>query len=340
MSQAKEESVTNPFGGRTHVTDPSRDYLEGFETSVPPAGWTLISTPNHTQVNFMTWYQYNYDPYDGFWYADVLGDHPTDGSPYTAQDEWMTFNYAITATENHINFAAYASYYWMVTPYPNCDLQVCVNGTPLWHMNLETFASWEWNIYDVDLSAYIGQTVEIGLRYVGNWGAEVGLDDVGINAGYVPPPPPPGDTCADALLLPCGAFSVTGTTTGANNNYDPGGSTTCTGYYETGPDVVYYTDLPVGGVFNVTMSTGGMWDDAIYLVTDCANVVASCVAGADLYPDGSTFTYTVPTAGRYYLIVDGWGGGYGAYTITGTNPCVPPTAVQPTTWGSLKGMYR
>ncbi len=64
-----------------------------------------------------------------------------------------------------------------------------------------------------------------------------------------------------------GGFSATGTTTGANNDYDPGSALgSCAGgHYENGPDVVYYTDLPVGAVFQVTMNTGGTWDDAICL---------------------------------------------------------------------------
>ncbi len=335
VGQAKEEPRTNP----NHYTVPAplgRAYSEGFEAGVPPAGWTLISTPGHTQALQTTWFQGVSLPYEGMGYATCLYD-----PALVPQDEWLHFNGSITAVDHHLNFAAYASYYWMVSPYMNYDLVVTVNGTPVWSMQADTSwnTSFQYYIFDVDLSAYIGQTVDIGFGYVGTDGAELAVDAVGINGGFTPPPPPAGDTCETAVALPCGAFNVTGTTVGSANNYDPlsGG---CTGYSATGPDVVYYTDLAVGGVFSVTMSTGGVWDDSIYLVTDCANVAGSCVAGDDQYPDMSTFTYTATTAGRYYLIVDGYGGASGSYTITGTNPCGPPVATEPTTWGTLKGLYR
>jgi len=379
VGQAEKER-SNPFHHGPQPADPTRSYFEGFESAVPPAGWTLTSTAGHTQALYTTWYQESYDPFENYYYADCQYD-----SAYLSpQDEWLKFSATITAPDNHLNFAAYASYYWMVTPYANYDLQVTVNGTMLWSMQADPTwnLSWTYYIFDVDLTAYEGQTVEIGFGYIGYDGAEAGLDAVGLNSGYTPPPSgaccdplgactfvqegscyapsvwhgdwvcapvnpcpappvPANDTCAGAIQIPCGPFTISATTFGATNDYNVV-SSACTGYSITqGPDVTYYVDMSVGDIFQVTMTTTG-WDDAIYLVKDCANM-ATCVAGDDAYPDGSTFVYVVPAggAGRYYLIVDGYSSSaYGDFTITGTANCVPPVPVEETNWGTIKALYR
>jgi len=373
MSQAQKERVSPTTPGQ-HWVDPTRAYFEGFEGTFPPAGWTLVSS------NAYTWYQSIYSAYEGAYGAQCDYDEMYTGP----QDEFLKFNQAVTAADNHLNFAMMGSYYWSTAPYANYDMFVTINGTQVWSwvaMRNPAGANWVWEIFDVDLSAYIGQTIEIGFEYAGYDGAQGSLDAVGVNGGYVPPPsgaccdelgactyvqqascfapsvwhgewtcspnncpaPPPiaNDVCATAIEIPCGPFTISGTTYGAIGDYTVA-SSACTGYSQAaGPDVVYYIDMNAGDIFNVTMTTGG-WDDAIYLVKDCGNM-ASCVAGDDAYPDGSTFTYTVPAggAGRYYLIVDGYGSySYGNFTITGTANCTPPVPVQETTWGSLKGMYR
>lgn len=136
-------------------------------------------------------------------------------------------------------------------------------------------------------------------------------------AAAPPPPPPANDTCAGAITIGYGAFSIDGDLTGAANDYSPG-SGGCTGYSATGPDVVYTFGLEAGEAFDVTMTTDG-FDDSIYLVTDCGDPVLSCVAGADAYPDGSTFSFTAPADMQLYLIVDAYSGAGGVYNITGFN---------------------
>ncbi|MCK4511704.1 hypothetical protein KAW64_08195, partial [bacterium] len=113
----------------------------------------------------------------------------------------------------------------------------------------------------------------------------------------------------------------------------------CTGYSATGQDVVYYTNLEIGDEFTVTMDTVGDWDDSIYLITDCTDPQNSCVAGADEYPDMSTFTYIATEAGTYYLIVSAYSSGVGDYTIFGYNGG-STTPVEESSWGSIKALYR
>jgi len=206
-------------------------------------------------------------------------------------------------------------------------------------MSSLVFTSYTWEIYDIDLSAYLGQTVEICFYYVGSDGAQASVDAVGINAGYTPPEPPVNNECAGAIEIPCGPFTITDNTGqfGTANNYDPSVAG-CTGFSATGPDLTYYTYLEVGDVFTVTMATTG-WDDSIYLVRDCNDVDNTCVAGADDYPTGSGFTYTATEAGIYYLIADGYGSGSGGFTLTGDNGCTS-VGTEDASWGQVKGMFR
>jgi len=122
-----------------------------------------------------------------------------------------------------------------------------------------------------------------------------------ILTAYTPPPPPANDVCEGATCLPLGEFSIDGATTGYVNDYNPETSP-CTGWRATGGDLVYKLALAPGGTFSVLMNAN--YDDSIYLVTDCADVIGSCVAGSDLYPSGSNFSYTNPNtyAEMYYLM--------------------------------------
>jgi len=163
-----------------------------------------------------------------------------------------------------------------------------------------------------------------------------------IVAGTPPPPPPANDLCQDAEIIPAGAFSIDGDTSQANNDYTPTMSS-CTGYsMAAGNDVVYVICLAPDSFFDVTMTTDG-FDDSIYLVTDCADIDGTCVAGDDAYPDGSTFTYQnlSGVAQQLYLIVDGFGStASGLFTITGNNGggC-EPVGNETMNWGSVKAMF-
>lgn len=138
-----------------------------------------------------------------------------------------------------------------------------------------------------------------------------------ITAGTAPPPPPANDLCEGAIAIGHGAFSIDGDLSDANDDYTPG-SGGCTGYGATGPDLVYTFGLEAGESFEVTMTTDG-FDDSIYLVTDCADPAGSCVAGSDLYPDGSNFSFTATEDVQLYLIVDAYSGAGGVFNITGVN---------------------
>lgn len=305
-------------------------YYEGFEGAFPPAGWTQVIT-----VATNTWMRD----------VDGLYPSPYEGAvaayiPWQAvetQYEVIKFEYKIGPGEDHLNFASSGSPYWS----PYATLTVEIDGVEVWNFGTAATETFVYEVFDIDLSAYTGMTVEIAFIYSGMDGADHYLDAVGINEGYTPPPPPPNDLCDGSIGIPYGAFDIDGSTNLANDDYNPYdyvNYTSCTGYSAAGGDVVYCVDLIQGELFEVTMSTGGLWDDSIYLITDCDDPVNSCVAGDDAYPDGSGFVYTAAATGKYYLIVDAYSGG-GDFNIFGFNGG-GPSATESSTWGGVKALYK
>lgn len=298
-----------------------RDMFESFEGVFPPAGWALSTTnPDNTWVQGTS-------AFDGDYAAHVDWQY---GVP---QDEVLSFTYTVL-DGNHLTFATMGSAYWSM----NANLTCEIDGAVVYdYYNDNLAGSWAWDIVDIDLAAWVGATVEIAFRYAGDDGADQELDAVEIGGGFVPPEPPENDTCDGAIMIENGAFSITGSTVDANNDYDPeyGG---CTGWSAGGMDVVYSFCLDAGETFSVTMTTDG-FDDSIYLVTDCTDVVGSCVAGDDAYPDGSTFEYTADADNQFYLIVDGYSGS-GEYLIEGFNggdACSTPS--EDSSWSEVKASY-
>ncbi len=118
-------------------------------------------------------------------------------------------------------------------------------------------------------------------------------------------PPTGGETCVSASVLTPGV--TYGTLAGKAATLDPG-STGCTGYTAAGPDVAYSISLTAGQTLSLyALQTTA--DVAVYVLsgTTC-NAATSCVAGADdgLTSDPETLTFTAPTAGTYYVIVDAY----------------------------------
>jgi hypothetical protein len=121
-----------------------------------------------------------------------------------------------------------------------------------------------------------------------------------------------GDTCQDAFLAAAsGSFS--GDTRTARDDYSA--SNACTGYTSAGPDVVYRVALGAGDRLLASLSpVGASWDASLYLVSSCASIAQSCVAGQD-NGNPEELDYTAVTAGDYFLVVDGYGSAAGPYRL-------------------------
>jgi len=162
------------------------------------------------------------------------------------------------------------------------------------------------------------------------------------------PPPPKNDVCAGAIKIGCGEIAISGSTAFAHDDYDlcpgtPVCESSCTGFHSPGKDVVYRLEI-VGAGDNIDVTydlNPRSTDGSIYIVTDCANVQASCVAGQDS-PTGAPpeeLVYTFPAPGVYYLILDAFTSGGADFTLNGVLQCATSTRPQ-VTWGRLKAIYR
>lgn len=157
-----------------------------------------------------------------------------------------------------------------------------------------------------------------------------------------PQPPPANDMCAGAIMLECGAINLSGTMAFATADYTPllSGTGGCTGFPAVGRDIVYMINAAGSDSIDVTYTS--VADGAVYIITDCGSPTTTCVRGADATLTGVAehLTYTFPTSGVYFLVLDNYGtGAGGAFTLTGDIHCnVVPAARK--TWGSLKTIYR
>nr|MBN2278304.1 choice-of-anchor J domain-containing protein [candidate division Zixibacteria bacterium] len=183
--QCLPDLKANPFQSSGHVpslTASSKQLMfEGFETSVPPSGWTTVVN------NPYTWEQDSYAPYEGLYNATCLYDETYSGT----QDEWL-ISPAIDfgGAKYVLDFWWNGSYYWAIDPYDNYDLEVWISTdggatfpTKLWDENsYGEFTTWEWNNSVVDLSAYKDESnVKIAFRYYGYDGAQFSVDAFAIN---------------------------------------------------------------------------------------------------------------------------------------------------------------
>lgn len=313
-------------GRNVYRTEAVRAYVEGFEGTFPPAGWT------HTITNpAYTWIQDFATPYEGAAAAYVPWQ---DVIP---QDEALSFVHTIdsAANEDHLIFATEGSVYWAT----NANFTVEVDGVEVYNfLNEFTAGNWIWDTVDVDLSAYDGQTVTIAFIYAGNDGADHYFDAVSIDEGAPPPPPPPAnDLCENAIDLQAQGLNefVVDLCLAADDYSALSGG--CTGYSSAGKDLVYKIYLDLGETFSASMQ--GTHDAALWLVTDCADAVNTCVVGADeTVSEGyETITYAAAAAGWYYMIVDGYGTDSCSTTTVNISA---PVSNEDASWSDVKSMYR
>lgn len=331
----KYTGKTAPFPMNNGVD--TRDYFEGFEGAWPPDGWTAMSNSGHADIE--AWYQ-GTNAYEGAYAATCEWD-----PDLIPQDNVLSFMHTVTVGEDHLNFWISGSAYWSA----NYDCTVEVNGDVLYSWAANVVDDWVFVLVDVDLEAYLDQTVEIAFRYAGMDGAAIYLDSVGLNEGYEPPPPPEppvNDTCDGALSsydfeLPPGGFTFMTDNTLANPDY-PLASGSCTGYSASGNDVVYYVCLDQGDVLDVSMQCG--FDASLYIIADCSDPFGSCLAGADAtISEGleEILGFVAPYDGVFFVIVSAYSSGIGPIEVYGTNygdGC--DVATEDATFDGLKSLYR
>lgn len=172
----------------------------------------------------------------------------------------------------------------------------------------------------VDYVAANGGTFYLIVDGFGNAGGAYSLQV------QIMPAPVGNDQCSGAVDVGRGGTFMS-TTRFAQNDYDPGANG-CTRYAEASRDLTYRVALAQGERLQATLNAA--WDSALYVVTNCAMAAATCVAGSDR-GNPEQIDFTAPSAGTYYLIVDGYLTASGDFTLTVS---VSPPAVGGETCGN------
>ncbi|HNW90424.1 MAG TPA: CARDB domain-containing protein [Bacteroidales bacterium] len=121
--------------------------------------------------------------------------------------------------------------------------------------------------------------------------------------------------CSGAIPLICGV-PYNGTTVGGNSNVSTNG---CNTWADTGPEKVHVITTSSTGTITATLSNLGGADLDVYILGSCNN--NDCHGTVT----SNTATYTNAPAGTYYILVDGYLGASGPYTLTVSCPstCTP-----------------
>jgi hypothetical protein len=121
-------------------------------------------------------------------------------------------------------------------------------------------------------------------------------------------------TCSIPQSITCGQ-QVSGDTTGRASHID---DYDCVGWYESGPEAVYSLNLPATfAPYTITATLGDLpvgEDLDVFLLSTDGCYAGSC-AGVTSNPDGDTATATGVAGGTYYVVVDGYAGAAGSYTL-------------------------
>lgn len=154
------------------------------------------------------------------------------------------------------------------------------------------------------------------------------------------------ESCASAAeevtALP---FTDTGDTTGAADDLNLAAAGSCAGggnqFAQTGngPDLVYALRTDQSCDLQLTLTPTAVSpmenDLALYVILDCANQAASCIAVEDTGVAGESESITFSATGTllYYVVVDGWNGDAGPFRLdvaeSGSTGCMlVPVEVQ------------
>jgi hypothetical protein len=142
---------------------------------------------------------------------------------------------------------------------------------------------------------------------------------------------PANDNCATASEIAVNRlpFSTSATTFGAINDFNPGIPCLRTNQSANGPDVIYSFTSPDSQNYDITVTPAGNWDVTLYVVRNCESL-SSCTS-ADLHGGGEaeSLRRNLTQGTTYYIIVDGFQGDFGDYTLT-LVPTIPKTPNAPT----------
>ena len=308
--QIAEDAKVAPELGARPLYEPRVSVIlsEGFESAVPPAGWSTVITNGGATFN---WYQ-GTAAFEGTYSAQILYD-----PALVPQDEWLispSMDLTSVTSDIRVEFYWTMSYYWGIDPFDNYDLELWISTdggssfpTLLWDESSEgVFTSFTFYKTAVSLAAYIGESdIVLAWRYVGSDGAQGNVDFVNVTDD-APPVLGPGDNCDDPekIDLPSDLpFAHTSLTCGRGNDY----SETCLGFYDGGEDMTYEITVTSTVTVDITLDPLGTTYVG-FLLDDACPADGSCITFKTNSSSSSPFTAAGVTLdpGVYYLMVDTW----------------------------------
>jgi len=179
--------TASPTRTATASPTPGAGLSEGFESGVvPPAGWSEQSQNAYYNWEISSDYAYegNYGAYVGWDYT---------------QNEWL-LTPQLTLSSGTLGFWTMGSVYWCRDNYNNCDFNVwIVVGAPggsddvfVGRVEDDWSGNFVWTWVDYNLTPLLpGGPIRIGFQYVGDDGADVGLDAVSVSGSLVRLSPAP-----------------------------------------------------------------------------------------------------------------------------------------------------
>jgi len=131
----------------------------------------------------------------------------------------------------------------------------------------------------------------------------------------VTPIPVPVLDCSSAVHVPCGGGTFSGNTSTGSNDVDI--YSPCTAWFETGKENVYRVDTT--GTGDIIARLSGMTENLdVFILDDCDE--NSCIAFGNITAEA----HLIPP-GTYYVVVDGYEGAEGNYTLTISSSCSSTT---------------
>lgn len=319
---AQELSRSPGTSGSTGVwpsgIEQSQNYSEGFEgATFPPVGWTTITAGLAVPHR---WFR-SADP---LYVRTAVGAATIFGESPGAIDEWLISpKLFLGTTDKGLSFWWSGNRRWASAVNLECLIRPVGSSTwtSTWSLLGEpTGGEFEYRERVVDLTPWLGDSIQFAFHAAGSSGADVMVDDVTVG-NFTATIAPANDLCASATPLPAGLFSVSGMTCYAANNLDPSqpDSLSCFPEPLTGSDVFFTLNAQAGDTLDATVFAS--WSPALYLVDGCgAN--PTCLAAAGQYEpqevSGASFTHIFATGGTYYLGVDGRSGECGPFEVTGS----------------------
>ncbi|MBN2147434.1 MAG: S8 family serine peptidase [Anaerolineales bacterium] len=154
---------------------------EGFEGgAVPPSGWSRVQTNANQTWKILT----VGTPYAGNYAADVEYD-----TSLGSQNE-VLLTPSFSASKATLTFYSFGSPYWCRDTHDNCDLNVWIvrgnwggtDDTMIRTVDADWTGTWIWSLTTINLTPYLsaGTPVRVAFQYIGQDGAQIGLDQITI----------------------------------------------------------------------------------------------------------------------------------------------------------------